>query len=380
MAPRRVFRSNSVPGGSRFRTSPECYERLDVHGRGRSRVLSTGGRSVTSPLVNIVEQFDVPALTDQLALVDEALRQAVRSEERFLTDVSRHLIDAGGKRLRPALVLATTVAGGQEVTEQVISGAAAVELMHLGSLYHDDVIDEAQQRRGVDSANARWGNLVAILAGDFLLARASELAAALGTEVAGLMAATISCLCQGEVSQLQYAFNPDRPESAYFAAIEGKTASLLSTSARVGGLVTGLDRTRTDALTQFGRCFGVAFQIWDDVRDLVASEDDLGKPAGHDLVEGTYTLPVIRALASPAVGGELRSLLGTALDPPTREKARDLILASDAVVASVVEARRWADAAVACLLPVRQGGSGEMLDQLGGLAYQLIDSLPVRVP
>lgn len=329
--------------------------------------------------MNIVEQLDVPALTDQLALVDEALRQAVRSEERFLTEVSRHLIDAGGKRLRPALVLATTVAVGQPITEQVISGAAAVELIHLGSLYHDDVIDESQQRRGVDSANARWGNLVAILAGDFLLARASQLAAALGTEVAGLMASTIGRLCQGEVSQLQYAFNPDRPESAYLTAIEGKTASLLSTAARVGGLVTGLDPAHTDALTNFGRSFGMAFQIWDDVRDLVASEDELGKPAGQDLVEGTYTLPVIRALASPTVGSELRSLLGVALDPPTRDKARDLILASEGIVASVVQARRWAETAVAHLEPLRDIGSPELLDQLGSLAHGLIDALNVSV-
>src|SRR5581483_2238843 len=140
-----------------------------------------------------------------------------------------------------ALVLAAAQACGVNppVPEGLVQGAVAVELVHLGSLYHDDVMDEAQHRRGVASVNAQWGNLVAILAGDFLLARASEIAASLGTEVAALLARTISQLCEGEIGQVRYAFDPDRPESAYFASISGKTASLMSTSARIGGLVGG---------------------------------------------------------------------------------------------------------------------------------------------
>jgi heptaprenyl diphosphate synthase len=197
------------------------------------------------------------------------------------------------------------VAGGSAVSDDVVHGGVAVELVHLGSLYHDDVIDEAPTRRTVESVNARWGNLTAILAGDFLLARASEIAASLGTEVAGLLAATIGRLCEGEVGELKTAYNVDRTEVAYFAAIEGKTAALFATACRIGALVGSLPRPQVDALTEFGLGYGMAFQIVDDVLDVTATEAELGKPVGHDLVEGVYTLPVLRALA--ASDSELRS-------------------------------------------------------------------------
>src|SRR5207244_9328980 len=146
-------------------------------------------------------------------------------------------ISAGGKRLRPALALAAaSTADGADVTPappEVVMGATAVELVHLGSLYHDDVMDEAESRRGVISVNARWGNLVAILAGDFLLARASEIAATLGTEVAGLLAATIGALCEGQVRELTQIFDVARSEEAYLEAIRGKTAALMSASCRI---------------------------------------------------------------------------------------------------------------------------------------------------
>ena len=184
----------------------------------------------------------------------------------------------------------------------MVLGGVAVELVHLGSLYHDDVIDEAVTRRGVESVNARWGNLRAILSGDLLLARASEIAASLGTEVAALLAATIGQLCEGEVLELQDAFQVDRTEASYLASIEGKTASLFSAAARIGALVADLPRDRRRAAHQLRQRYGTAFQIVDDMLDLVATDEQLGKPAGHDLVEGVYTLPVLRALDAP--GGE----------------------------------------------------------------------------
>jgi heptaprenyl diphosphate synthase len=326
--------------------------------------------------VNVLEQLQLPGLEGHLVHVEQALSAAVTIPDPLLGDVAAHLVNAGGKRLRPALVVAAALAGGAPVDDGVIAGGVAVELVHLGSLYHDDVIDEAAQRRGVESVNARWGNLVAILAGDFLLARASEIAASLGTEVAALLANTIGQLCQGEVAQLEYAFNPARTEEAYLRAIGGKTASLLATSCRIGALVSGLDRAWVDALTGFGHAFGMAFQIWDDIRDLVSSEDLLGKPAGHDMVEGTYTLPVIRALAVPEVGPELRALLGGELDDPARDKARDLILGTGAVAAARVEGRRWADRAGDSLDPLRAGGAPtEILGNLAELGHRLLDDL-----
>jgi heptaprenyl diphosphate synthase len=325
-------------------------------------------------VVNLLDRLSLPMLDEHLARVEVALGRAVESDDPFLSEVAGHLIAAGGKRLRPALVVASAAATGAEITEDVIRGAASVELVHLGSLYHDDVIDDAKSRRGVPSVNARWGNLVAIVAGDFLLARASEIAASLGTEVSGLLAATIGRLCEGEVAELQYAYNPARPESAYLAAIAGKTASLMGTACRIGTLVVEADRADIDALTRFGEAFGITFQIWDDVLDLIGTDEGLGKPAGHDLVEGVYTLPVIRALAVPSVGAELHALLGARLDTPARDKARDIIRSTDAVLASVVEARRYADQAEAMLAGLPEA---PLVRSLGGLGHRLLDQLDI---
>ena len=338
--------------------------------------------------------LQLPGLEDGLNRVEKALASATAAEDPFLAEVAGHLVAAGGKRLRPALVVASAracaaaSAGAQrpgqdpspELSEDVIQGGVAVELVHLGSLYHDDVMDGAEHRRGVQSVNARWGNLIAILAGDFLLARASEIAASLGTEVAALLARTIGQLCEGEVTQLRYAFNPSRPEDSYLAAISGKTASLMATSARIGGLTSKAPRPWVDALTTYGHCVGMAFQIWDDVRDVICSEEELGKPAGHDMVEGTYTLPVLRALTVAGVGDDLRALLGGPLDAPAREKARTLVLETDAVKSSMSVARRWADRANAALDPMRTAAAGspqaaESLNVLGGVGFTLLDEL-----
>jgi heptaprenyl diphosphate synthase len=307
-------------------------------------------------VANIAELVNLPWLEDDLPRLEQALRAAVASEDPFLAEVAAHLIGAGGKRLRPALALAAAATGGGRPGEPVLQGGVAVELVHLGSLYHDDVMDEASSRRGVDSVNARWGNLVAILAGDFLLARASEIAASLGTEVATLLAATIGRLCEGQVGELQTAFSVDRTEAAYLRSIGGKTASLLATACRIGALTGGLGRAEVEALTRFGQAVGMVFQIRDDILDVVGTDAELGKPAGNDLVEGVYTLPVIRALADPTLGPELRALLGKRLDQPERDKARDIVRASTGVAESLAVARRYADEAGAAVTPLGADG------------------------
>ena len=266
--------------------------------------------------------------------------------------MTSHLIRAGGKRLRPLMAVLSastgTDHGGTGVTLDVVDGGVAVELVQVGSLYHDDVIDEAETRRGVPSVNVRWNNLTAILAGDFLLAKASEIAARLGTEVAELLARTIGRLCEGEILELRHAYSTARPESAYFAAIEGKTASLYATACRIGAIVGGLPRPAVDDLTEYGRSFGMAFQLVDDVLDLVASEEELGKPTAHDLTEGVYNLPVLRALASPT-GDEIRPLLGSPIEGDRREQVRSLVLASGGVEQTIAEAQRFVDDAKAAL-------------------------------
>jgi heptaprenyl diphosphate synthase len=295
---------------------------------------------------------DLEPLAADLVRVEAALRESVRTPDPFLGDVASHLIGAGGKRLRPTLTLCAAYAaawGGGEggtIPHTVVTGAVSVELVHLGSLYHDDVIDEAETRRGVPSVNARWNNIVAILAGDFLLARASSLAASLGADVAGLLAATIGELCRGQVLELQHLFDVGRTEEGYESTIEGKTAALFATACRIGGMVSDVDDATLDALTRFGLHLGMCFQVVDDVLDLTASDEALGKPSGQDLLEGVYTLPVIYALRDLP---ELRDRLGRPLDPEELADARRVATANGAVDTALGVARNHATKAIEAL-------------------------------
>ena len=357
-------------------------------------------------MLNIPELLNVPGLDTAMERVEEALGASVAGEDLFLSEVAGHLIGAGGKRLRPALCVAAAAAGGAEATDAVVLGGVAVELVHMGSLYHDDVIDEATSRRGVASVNARWGNLVAILAGDFLLAKASEIAAGLGTEVAALLAVQ-----EGEVGVdgqarlvqpdrqpalhlvqeerlvavgavggdggaagpgRQTAFSLNRTEEAYLASIAGKTAALLAAACRIGGLAGGLDRPLVEQLTRFGHSIGMVFQIRDDVLDVVGTDEQLGKPAGNDLVEGVYTLPVIRALADPVAGPELAELLGRRLDELERDTARRIVRSSAGVEAALEAGRRYADEAAGAAGRV---GTGPVPDAFSRLGHRLLDDL-----
>jgi heptaprenyl diphosphate synthase len=194
----------------------------------------------------------------------------------------------------------------------------AIELTHLATLYHDDVIDEAQSRRGIASANARWDNTVAILTGDFLFARASEISSDLGTDVTRLLAHTIAEVCEGQIREVQIMGRVETEEAGYLDVIRRKTASLIGTSCRLGGLVSGASPEDVDRLERFGQALGVAFQLSDDIMDLTADRSVLGKEPGADLREGVYTLPVIHALAGASRRDELRAILATG--PPTGER------------------------------------------------------------
>ncbi len=327
-------------------------------------------------MVSLAPLLSLPCLEDDLARVEKALLANVRTGDPFLAEVASHLITAGGKRLRPALAVAVGELGGGPADDDVILGAVAVELVHLGSLYHDDVMDEARTRRNVDSVNARWGNLVAILAGDFLLARASEIAASLGTEVAGLLAATIGRLCEGQVRELAQTFDVTRSEESYLTSIAGKTAALMATACRVGAITAGIDRPGIDALTDYGQQVGMVFQIVDDILDVVATDEELGKPAGNDLVEGVYTLPVIRALAAAESSAALSALLGSPLEPDEVDAARTIIRSNGAVGAAVDVARGYAAASAGALAGV--AGAGEVMAALASLGDHLIENIPAR--
>src|SRR3954454_4552676 len=306
-------------------------------------------------MVGLASLLDLPPLADDLVRVEDALRRSVGTADPFLTEVAGHLIAAGGKRLRPALALTAAYAAAPDAAtlpepEESVMGGVSVELVHLGSLYHDDVMDEALTRRGVESVNARWGNLRAILSGEFLLAKASEIAASLGVEVAGLLAATIGSLCEGQVRELQTTYNSERTEVQYLSSIAGKTASLFAAATRIGAIVAELPREHIEALTLYGHRYGMAFQIVDDVLDVVATDEELGKPAGQDLAEGVYTLPVIRQLRRD--GGELRGLLGSPLERGDVDRARKLVRADGAIEDALVLARSYCDSAIDALAPL----------------------------
>jgi heptaprenyl diphosphate synthase len=324
--------------------------------------------------VNAAPLLSLPSMDGNLASFEPALRASVRSGDPFLDEVTGHLIAAGGKRLRPGLALAAATAGRATAEPDDLQGAVAVELVHLASLYHDDVMDEATMRRTVESVNARWGNLVAIVAGDFLLARSAEIAASLGTEIAGLLAHTLGQLCQGQVAEVRAAFSTERTEDHYFHAIAGKTAALMATSCRIGALTGKLPRDEVDALTTFGRCFGMLFQLRDDVLDVIGTEDELGKMPGQDLAEGIYTLPVLKALHDPGTGPELAPLLGKPLDQAERDKARAIVAGSTAIDATVAAGRRYVDEASAAAAGLPESELGRSLTEL---AHGLLDDLPV---
>ena len=315
-----------------------------------------------------------PLIIADLARVETALRTSVEAEDPFLTEVVSHLMNAGGKRGRPLFAVAAGACAHHDLTpatDDVIMGGVAVELVHLGSLYHDDVMDEADTRRTVQSVNARWDNLTAILAGDYLLAKASEIAASLGTEVAGLLARTIAHLCEGQVYELQSTFDPGRTEEAYLRSIGGKTAALFATASRIGALVGGLDGTQVDALTDFGRGYGMAFQIVDDVLDISATDEQLGKPAGHDLMEGVYTLPVVRCLAAGGpIAESLGEILGRVPTPEQLVMARDMVRSSGLVSGALDTASDYVEDACAALERV---GPCAATEAMAAQARSLVD-------
>lgn len=321
----------------------------------------------------------IPNIDSEIERVERALLGSLQASDPYLTEIVTHLAKAGGKRLRPVLAIlsgscALTSANSEllPVSDEIILGGVAVELVHLGSLYHDDVMDEADTRRGVMSVNARWGNLRAILAGDYLLAKASEIAASLGTEVAGLLASTIGSLCEGQVRELQTTFSVKRTEDQYLASIEGKTASLFASACRIGAIVAGLPRTQIEALTTYGNRYGMAFQIVDDILDVVGTDEQLGKPAGNDLAEGIYTLPILRAMSSEVEGPQLTSLLGSPLGPDDVARARELVRATNGIDEAKKVARRYCDEATGTLASLNPGTA---LDHLSALAAGLLKTI-----
>jgi heptaprenyl diphosphate synthase len=237
-------------------------------------------------------------LAERMQVVEEALARHVRSRAPFVTSAASHLMEAGGKRFLPLLVLLAAETGTHPDSDEVITAACVVELTHLASLYHDDVMDEAALRRGAESANARWDNHVAILTGDFLFSKSSELTAELGPDAVRIQAQTFTRLVEGQIQETVKPQGGDDPLEHYLDVVAGKTGSLIATSARYGARFGGASPQIEEALTAYGDIVGTAFQLSDDILDVGSDSVESGKTPGTDLREGVPTLPVLMARAS----------------------------------------------------------------------------------
>jgi heptaprenyl diphosphate synthase len=305
------------------------------------------------------------ALAEGLARVESALAEAVGSEHAFIREAAGHLMSAGGKRFRPMLTLLAAQLGDPDAPG-VTESAVVCELTHLATLYHDDVMDEAAVRRGAPSANSRWTNSIAILTGDLLFARASDLLADLGPEAVRIQAQTFERLVTGQIRETVGAEPGVDPVAHYLDVLADKTGSLVATSARFGASFAGVDRSLVDGLTAFGEEVGVAFQLSDDLLDIVSQGGASGKSPGTDLREGIATLPVLFALADddPA-DARLRQLVAAPVtDDDEHAEALDLLRSSAALERANDVLGQYAERARARLDAVPAGDVRDALSAL----------------
>lgn len=298
-----------------------------------------------------------PILADRifakLAMVEQQLLSSVQSEYPFITETSSHLVVAGGKRFRPILTLLAAEFGDPQAPG-VVPAAVVVELTHLATLYHDDVMDEATLRRSAQSANARWNNTVAILTGDFLFARASQILADLGPQAVRIQAETFERLVTGQINETVGPLDGQDPVKHHLAVLSDKTGSLIATSGRFGAMLAGADSETVNILTTFGERIGVAFQLADDIVDITSIADQSGKTPGTDLREGIPTLAALIALSKcDPESDRLRDLLSRPLtDNVEHQEALELLRAHDSLEEARLEACRWADEARRVLDPL----------------------------
>jgi heptaprenyl diphosphate synthase len=301
-----------------------------------------------------------PALEEpvrvMLERVEALLDVAVGAADPVLNETARHLMAAGGKRFRP-LLTALVAQFGQGDTDPVVRAAAVVELTHLATLYHDDVMDEAPVRRGAPSANARWGNSIAILTGDYLFARAADLAADLGPEAVRIQARTFARLVHGQIAETVGPRDVN-PVEHHLRVIADKTGSLIGTAAQFGAMYSGAEPSIVEAATEYGETIGLAFQLSDDLLDIASERVESGKTPGTDLREGVPTLPVLYALGDDATDAgslRLREILaaGPIADDAVVWEALELLRESAALKRARETVRGYAERARAqlALLP-----------------------------
>jgi heptaprenyl diphosphate synthase len=303
------------------------------------------------------------SVRSQLELIDAALLRAAEADSEMVTEAAQHIIAAGGKRFRPLLVVLCSYLGPREATEDVVKAAVVVELTHVASLYHDDVMDEAGIRRGSPSANSRWGNTVAILVGDLLFARASDIVCDLGPEFVRLQARTFSRLVQGQIAETVGPSETD-PLDHYLQVVADKTGSLIATSALFGSKISNAAPQLQRVMAEFGEQIGIVFQLSDDIIDITS--DQTGKTPGTDLREGIPTLPTLLARRSddPADVRLLQLLDSDLHDDGALHEVLELLRRHPCIDQAREEVRRRADAARALLDPLPIGPARDALDDL----------------
>ncbi|MFT4296971.1 MAG: polyprenyl synthetase family protein [Micropruina sp.] len=311
-----------------------------------------------------VDSTFAQSVADRLSSIEDRLAASAFGDTPFVTEAATHIINAGGKRFRPLLVvLASQLHPGADA-DAAERAAMVVELTHVASLYHDDVMDEADLRRGAESANHRWDNSVAIMIGDFLFARASSIVATLGVDYVALQADTFARLVQGQIAETQGPSAADDPVAHYLQVVADKTGSLIATSAVFGGMVCGASEPVLRALAAFGEEIGVVFQLSDDIIDIAS--DSTGKTPGTDLREGVWTLPTLLVKGSddPA-DARLRELIGRRLDDPAElAEALGLMRAHPALARARAEVDRRAQLAKEHLSRLPESAAREALFEL----------------
>lgn len=283
--------------------------------------------------MNVNRMFD--QVSEQLTALETELQAVTNSEAKFIKDIGQHLVQAGGKRLRPALYFLCTRSGpGSKMA--VMPMAAAIELIHMATLVHDDVIDNATTRRGRPTANARWGNHASVLTGDYLFSKSfSLIACEYDQRLLKVLTDVICSMCEGEIIQHQESFDAAQREAEYYIRIAKKTADFIAASCELGALVAGLKAEEVDGLRRYGYAIGMAFQVTDDILDVTATSEQIGKPAGNDLRQGIVTLPVIHALRHSADREELKAIVGMReMSDEAVRRGLEIIHATDAVAAS----------------------------------------------
>ncbi|UYN82797.1 MAG: polyprenyl synthetase family protein [Microcella sp.] len=327
----------------------------------RSKTLSASLGLGEKLFASSEERRFADAIETGLVEVEEGLLREVSFADDMADVTSRYLLEAGGKRIRPVLTLLTAQLG-EGNNEAVITAAQAIEITHLASLYHDDVMDEAEMRRGVPSAQSVWGNSVAILTGDLLFARASKLVAGLGEGAIKLQADTFERLCLGQLHETLGPRLDDDPIEHYLQVLADKTGSLIAAAAQMGVIFSNAPEHFGPPVVAFGEKIGVAFQLIDDVIDLAEPDSDTGKPQGTDLRSGVATLPLLFLRRAALSDGDAAALLArierhVEVDDSEEELAAAIaeLRAHDVTIETLDEARRWADEAVAALSPLPDG-------------------------